>query len=220
MDINALQYGNPTIDQVQNYLNISNYLDILLAEFTSDQYAFPTNDSNATRAELNDLKNKSVTAQTDAKLMERYQGYDQSLISLYNQSTFDDPEETKKYQETVISIFKDVMPLIFKVKTHFQRPRPYQLASTYKLTFFPFYSYCADSPAYPSLYACLGRVLCGVLINHYPSPSSVKYFNDIGIDIGLSRLYMGLNYQSSIDAGVRMGDRILKNVEFQKKYKL
>lgn len=218
MDISALQYGNPTIDQLQNYLNATTYLDVLLPEFTSDQYAFPGNETSTTKAELNDLKGKASIAQTDQELIKRYKAYDRSLTNVYNQVTFDAEEDTKQYQQTIVNVLSDVLPLIFKVKIHFQRPRPYQLAGALKLKLFPFYSYSADSPAYPSLHACVGKVLAGVLITHYPT--EVKYFTDLGNDMGFSRLYMGLNYQSSMDGAIRMGDRILKNREFQTKYKL
>lgn len=218
MDISALQYGNPTIDQLQDYLNATTYLDVLLPEFISDQYAFPGNETSTTKAELNDLRAKARTSQEDPELMKRYKAYDRSLVNVYNQVTFDAEEDTKQYQQTIVNVLSDVLPVIFKVKRHFQRPRPYQLAHAFKLTLFPFYSYSADSPAYPSLHACVGRVLAGVLIRYYPD--EIKYFTELGHDMGVSRLYMGVNYQSSMDGAIRMGDRILKNREFQTKYKL
>lgn len=217
MTITELEYGNPSIDLLQ-YLNEHSYLDILFTELTDTKYTFPGNDTGNTRTELNDLVKKCAISQTDEETLKRFESYDRSLPGFYNSVTFDKAEEIEQYRATVLSVFQDTLPLIFKLKVHYQRPRPFQLANYHKLKLFPFHSYSADSPSYPSLHACMGKVLAGVLGNQYPTAS--KYFNDVGQDAGISRMYLGLNFQSSRDMGIITAEKILSNKEFQVKYKI
>jgi hypothetical protein len=218
MDINEIEYGNP-INDILHYLNTESYLDALFQQLAVSAFSFPENDSNNTRSELNDLVQKVLILQTgeDTKILERYFRYDQSLINFYNAVRFDSKEEAEEYQKILIGVFNDVLPLIFKLKFHYQRPRPFQLANYHKLKLFPFHSYSADSPAYPSLHACMAHVLAVVMANRYPT--AAKYFRDVANDISISRQYLGVNYKSSMDAGILVAGKVLDNDEFVSKYK-
>lgn len=218
MNLNELLYGNPSID-VLPYVNARSFLDVLFAELSdSNHFTFPMNDSSVTRNELNDLVQKSATCQTEADILQRYQRYDRSLLEVYTDVAFDNPADNEDYRKLLLSVFEDLLPLIFKLKINYQRPRPCQLAIYYKLKLFPFYSYSADSPSYPSLHACVARVLAGVLSTKYISAAS--YFNELGKDVAASRLYLGVNFHSSVEMGKLIGDKVLQNADFIKKYKL
>lgn len=215
MDLNLLQYGNPCNDLLQ-YINGHSYLDILYKDFTD--HHFPANDSNYVRQELNDIITKMTYLQSNEQVLQRYKTYDWSLPTYYKKVTFDSPEEIQTYHNNLNNIFNDVLPLIFKLKQNFQRPRPYQLAHYLKIKLFPYPNNSADSPSYPCLHSCVGRVLAGVFPNHYPD--AAKWFNETGADVGYSRVYMGYNFQSSVDAGIQVAEKILLNKEFQIKYGL
>lgn len=218
-NLTELQYGNPSIEILQ-FINSPSYLDILLTDFTEEKkFSFPDNDSSITKSELTDIVSKLNILRGDTPALTRYQQrYDFSVIQHYTDVRFDTSEETDAYNKTLDSVFSDILPLIFKLKHHYQRPRPYQLAHYYHLKLFPFHSNTADTPSYPCAHSCIGYVMAGVLGTHYPS--AIKYFTDTASDLGASRVYMGLNFQSSVDMGKMVADKILINEEFVKKYKL
>lgn len=215
MNLNELQYGNPSVDILQ-YINGTSCLDALFAECS--QLKFPPNDANIVKQELNEMITKTMQLHGDQQVLKRYQAYDRSLAGCYLKVTFEKQEDTTAYHDTLLSVFEDVLPLIFKLKQHFQRPRPFQLAHYFKIKLFPYHTASGDCPSYPCLHSCIGRVLAGVLSNHYPDAS--KWFNETGMDAGYSRVFMGLNFQSSVDAGIRVAEKILINREFQVKYSL
>jgi hypothetical protein len=74
----------------------------------------------------------------------------------------------------------------------------------------------ADTPAYPSGHAFQAKVISEVLGNKYPKHyHSLKQLSD---DICMSRLYLGVHYQSDIDMGIYAADSVLGNKEFKVKY--
>jgi hypothetical protein len=105
-----------------------------------------------------------------------------------------------------------------KLKFYFQRVRPYQLAYYYKLKLLPFVSYSASSPAYPSGHALQSEIFAKVVGDKYPS--LFKIVNAFAKDIQMSRLFMGLHYQSDIDFSLAIADKIYENKEFKLKYQL
>jgi hypothetical protein len=118
----------------------------------------------------------------------------------------------------VDSIIEDTLPLLIKLKYYHQRPRPFQLADYYKLKLFPYKSFSADSPSFPSGHSFQGKILTEVVGNHYPETYS--YMKKLFDDISYSRLYLGLHYQSDIDVGIFCAEKVLELKEFKSKYKL
>jgi hypothetical protein len=124
-------------------------------------------------------------------------------------------EESLKWLE---SIHDDVKPLILKLKYFFQRPRPYQLAYYYKLKLMPYTTLGADSPSFPSGHAIYSKVYSEVLGNHYPELYDALH--NIHEQVCESRLMLGVHYQSDIDVGIYVGERICQFKEFMIKYQL
>ena len=130
MDLDAIGYGNPTIENLKG-INTESYLDSLFADLT--QFTFPKNSSEATREELNQLVRNVQATATDEDARNLYSAFDVYLDEYYINflSKFKiPPEESGKVLQ---SLHDDVKPLILKLKYFFQRPRPYQLAYYYKL---------------------------------------------------------------------------------------
>lgn len=216
MTLNDIQYGNPAQD-VLEFLNGQSFLNGLYAELS--QFAFPANDSNNTREELNLLVELTNTLQRNKDLAYHYFDYDDNLYTWFrDRELFEDEKKAEEYRNTVTSIFQDCLPLIYMLKSHHNRPRPFQLAGYHKLRLFPYHSFSVNTASFPSLYACISSVLCDVLGNHYPG--DYKLYMELKKDIASSRLYMGLNYQSDVDAGIIVAGKILANKEFKVKYKL
>ncbi len=82
----------------------------------------------------------------------------------------------------------------------------------------PFTSFSYDTPSFPSGYAVMSKVFSEVLGNTYP-----EIYNElqrIHEDICESRLALGIHYQSDIDVGIFVGEKICENKEFMIKYQI
>lgn len=216
MNINDLQYGNPSRD-IADLVQIPTFLDTVFTE--ASQLDFPANDSQVTKEELNALVNDMLEVIDNEPMLKRYRVYDYSLYGYLCEFSFkEDHQATFKYKETITSIFNDVRPLVAKLKMHHQRPRPFQLAGAHKLKFFPYPTFSAHSPSFPSMHVCLGAVIFGVCGNLYPN--LYPYFKNLSNDIMHSRRMLGVAFQSDLDAGLYVSEKILENKEFIIKYKL
>lgn len=215
IELDEISFGNPNQEQLE-YIKKVNYLDILFEELST--YTFPKNSSEATKEELNNIVDSIKALEGKTEYIKRYKTYDAHLKRYFIEGLLKGEEDEKEVKELVNSVMEDIKPLLIKLKYHFQRPRPNQLAQYYKLKLFPYQSISADSPSFPSGHAYQGRILTEVLGNRYPKTYSFmqKVFNDISY----SRIYMGLHYQSDIDVAIFCADRVLANKEFRQKYKL
>lgn len=214
-DVNLLQYGNPNREALP-YLNTSPYLSQLFGELS--KWKFTANGSNDTKEELNRTKKYCDALEEDLHMQKLYISYDKHLQKHYInflQTYGIPPEETNKL---LASITTDVMPLIMQLKMYFQRPRPFQLAKYHKLKLFPFKVLNADTPSYPSAYGLLSLIYSTVIGNQ--NPRLYNQLIEMSNSIGMSRLYLGLNYESDIDFSHVIASRILENKEFVLKYKL
>lgn len=210
-----LYFGQPSQDELR-YINTKNYLDPLFE--TLSQIIPPDNESEVVKKELTDLLAFSNSLSQDEAMKKKYMVYDAGLLE-YIESVI--KNQSLNYNETISvlnDLNEDITPLLLKLKYHFLRVRPKQLSFYYSLKLFPVQSRSADSPAYPSIFAFQAKIICHVLGNIYP-----KYhaqFMDLYFDISLSRISMGLNYQSDIDMAIYAADLVLGNNDFKKKYKL
>jgi len=218
MNLDLLTYGNPTQDQLP-YLFKESYLDSVLDELS--QSHFPRNSSQATKEELNQIVDylKLMDDETiKSQYLNRYIGFDRNLKKFFKDGLIKAGDEEEKVSRLIDGVVEDIKPLIMKLKYHYQRPRPYQLAEYYKLKLFPYKSISADSPSFPSGHAFEGRILTEVVGNLYPSTYS--FMQNIFQDICYSRVYLGLHYQSDVDYGIQCADKVLQNSDFKKKYAL
>jgi hypothetical protein len=215
MNLDLLGYGNPNQNHL-SWINSESYLDSLFAELT--QFTFPNNSSDATKEELNLLMAKVKETKVDEQLLIQYQAFDVYLDDYYVDflSKLNVPQE--KVSETLDEINKDIKPLIVKLKYFFQRPRPYQLAYYYKLKLMPFLTLGSDSPSFPSGHAIQSKVYSEVLGNMYPKTYTA--LEQLADDVCQSRIGLGVHYQSDIDVGIYVADRICETKEFMIKYQL
>lgn len=214
MNLNELTYGNPTKDQLA-FIQGSCMVDSLFEEFKNS--VVPKNDSELVKDELNEIVDKlSIISEPDNKdFLKRYLSYDRHLIqaisAIFRQKGID-------VEELTTEIVKDIQNLIFRLKFHFQRPRPYQVAQYYKLKLFPYKSHSAHTPSYPSGHTVEATVILNVIGNKYPT--EYQYCKELIEDIAYSRVYLGLHYPSDNDGGKEIAKAILKHPEFTKKYEI
>lgn len=215
MNLDLIGYGNPNQNHL-SWINKESYLDSLFAELT--QFTFPKNSSEATKEELNFLVEKIKETKVNEEKLNLYQTFDIYLEEYYSDflSNFKVPEDSVK--KIIEDINNDIKPLIVKLKYFFQRPRPYQLAYYYKLKLMPFRTLGSDSPSFPSGHAIQSKVISEVLGNKYPEIYTA--LEKIADDVCESRLGLGVHYQSDIDVGIYIAERICETKEFMIKYQL
>lgn len=212
------QYGNPTAEMMQ-WITKSSFLDNLFTVFSQEK--FPPSESELVKEELlqvcklmDELKKPESQGS-----FERYRLYDRSLKQYVSGFTFkNDPQAEEIYKELVAQVFDDVSPLVYKLKMHHQRPRPFQLASMHAVPLYPHASFSAQSPAFPCLHSTVSLVLSFVIGNRITS--TYKYFKDMANDVYHSRLYLGLCLPSDANAGRRLAEKIVTEPEFLIKYSL
>jgi hypothetical protein len=209
-----IAYGNPSLEQI-SLMSKQTMLDGLFDELS--KIFPPANSSEITQKELNDLVVYTSQLANDEEL-KRYFWYDGSLLA-YLESIFTDVDfDVKEALQTAQNVLDDINPLIMRLKYFFNRARPNQLAYYYKLKLFPFDSISSNSPSYPSAHAYQAKVVAEVLGNKYPR--YYQSFKSLSDDIALSRMSMGLHYQSDIDMGIYAAEEVLNVKEFKKKYRL
>jgi hypothetical protein len=212
--LDSIVYGNPTMEQLP-FLEASSFLD---KHFESlSKFSPPLNSSKATREELNLLVDYTKTLTGKEEILARYRSYDYDLERVFANICikYNLPEEVINL---IDQLFDDINPLLIKLKLHFQRARPYQLAYAYKLKMFPFNSCSANTPSYPSGHALQSKIICYVLGNHLPE--HFAYFESLANDICYSRQYLGLHYPSDVDFAILCYETIVKDKDFKVKYKI
>jgi hypothetical protein len=212
MELNQVTFGNPT-QKVLILLNEKGLVDDLFESLKNE--IMPTNDSELTKEELNEIVEGISLLENPENdyFLKRYKSYDRSLVqtitSIFKQRGVD-------VEKVCTEIQKDINPLIAKLKVHYNRPRPYQLANYYKLKLFPYESFSANSPSFPSGHTTQAYVMLNVIGSMYPI--QYKYCKNIIDDIAESRKNLGLHYQSDNDFSYLIGEKILKNNKFAEKY--
>jgi hypothetical protein len=212
MELNQVTYGNPK-QSVKLLLSKKGLVDSLFEELKNTD--MPLNDSELTKEELNEVAEGILLLEDKENdyFLKRYKSYDRSLIqsltTIFKQRGID-------IEEVCMQIQDDINPLIAKLKVHFNRPRPYQLANYYKLKLFPFDSFSANTASYPSGHTIQACVMLNVIGSMHPV--QYKYCKNIIDDVAESRINLGLHYPSDNDFALEVAEKILKHKEFSKKY--
>ncbi len=117
-------------------------------------------------------------------------------------------------EEELKDITKDTSPIILKLKYHYNRPRPQQLANAKGLKFHQEPLDSAKTPAYPSGHATQGRLVAKILSDKYPKHESE--INKLGNEIGTGRLVAKVHYPSDDLFGKELGDALYKFIKDKK----
>lgn len=214
MSIN-LVFGNPSRESLKT-LREENYLDSLLTELKN--YPPPSYDSPEQEQELAQLVTLTDSLYADTPAEERYRYYDNDFEK-YIVTILQNAGVSKTEVEQIIQeVRADINPLLMKLKYHYQRIRPYQLAIYFNSPLYPYLSSSSNTPSYPSGHAYQAKIYCEVLGNKYPQ--YYQSLNQLAEDISVSRLYLGLHYHSDIEFGRYCADLVINHPDFKSKYKL
>jgi hypothetical protein len=213
MEFNNITYGTPTAQDL-NLIQSDGLLDDLFEKLKTS-LSFPENDSELVKDELNEIEDclATMSQPENQNYLKRYQSYDRNLIqaltSIFKQRNID-------VEELCNDIVKDTQGLITKLKYYYQRPRPRQIAQYYKLKLFPYKSFSANTPSYPSGHCVQSVVILNVIGNK--NPTQYPFCKELIEDIAYSRVYLGHHYPSDNEGAKQVGNAILKHPEFTKKY--
>jgi acid phosphatase (class A) len=212
MNLNQVTYGNPTKEH-KHFLEEDSLVDDLFLKLKED--FFPTNDSELVKDELNEIVDyiNTISDEENKSFLTRYKAYDRSLIQVIT-TTF--KQKGIDVETLCEDIIVDIRNLLYKLKYFYQRPRPYQLAQYYKLKLFPYNSFSASTPSYPSGHTLEASVILNVIANKYPN--EYQFCNEMINDVAYSRLYLGLHYPTDNDFAKEVAKEILKHPKFTKKY--
>lgn len=213
MEFNDLTYGNPTVQDL-TYIQGECLMDGLF-ETLKTTLAYPNNDSELVKDELEEIMDclATMSQPENQNYLKRYQSYDRNLIqaltTIFKQRGID-------AEELIKDIVKDVQGLIYKLKFYYQRPRPRQIAQYYKLKLFPYKSFSAHTPSFPSGHCLQAMVILNVIGNKYPT--EYPFCKELIEDITYSRVYLGHHFPSDNEGSREIARQILKHPEFTKKY--
>ena len=212
MNLNQVTYGNPTKEH-KIFIEQKGFMDDLFVQFDED--SFPLNDSELVKDELNEIVDliNSLSDEENKSFLARYKSYDRSLsqtiITTFKQKGID-------VESLCQEIIDDTKYLIFKLKYFYQRPRPYQLAQYYKLKLFPYNSFSAHTPSYPSGHTLQAYVILNVIADKHPN--QYQFCREMIEDVAYSRLYLGVHFPSDNEFAIEIAKKILQHPNFTKKY--
>ena len=116
--------------------------------------------------------------------------------------------DTKYYKK----ILKESRKPILKLKYHYNRPRPYQLAEFYQIEDFKRHELdSAKTPSYPSGHSIQGYMMGSILGSKYPS--HYQNFMNLGAFVSESRLMARAHFPSDVEFGEKIGIMIFNSIK-------
>lgn len=217
--LNFIKYGNVNLRQLQIMQKscLADEVIPIIDNTLSTNLTFPQNDSDTTVEELNLVKNAidDISSEENIDNLNRYKRYDKNLLQAINSFFY---VKGITVDELTKNINEDITPTIIKLKQKYQRPRPYQLGLYYKLKLFPYFSYSAHSPSYPSGHTLQAYVILNIIGNKYPK--TYDFCQKMIDDVAQSRISLGHHYPSDNDASYIIGREILKLDSITTKYEI
>ena len=113
--------------------------------------------------------------------------------------------------EEVSTLLHDSRPILYKLKYHYNRPRPVQVASALGLKFHEQPLATSKTPSYPSGHSAQGILIGKYLATVYPKHSTeiMKLANDISN----SRLIAKVHFPSDSKFGLQIGIALFKHLQ-------
>tara|TARA_Y100000592_G_scaffold70650_1_gene109890 strand:+ start:1613 stop:2863 length:1251 start_codon:yes stop_codon:yes gene_type:complete len=111
----------------------------------------------------------------------------------------------------ITEVTKAVRSIVLKLKYHYNRPRPKQIAESYRLRFHEEPLESAQTPAYPSGHATQGTLISLILSEIYPE-HSMELMN-LGADVANSRMVAKVHYASDTSFGVNLAKSLFEHLK-------
>ena len=208
--INELTYGNPNAAQ-----------DILVREegafdYIANHYMekpYPNNDGQYAFKELGSIREEMKKLQHD-KVVELSVKFDEDLSGMLIETA--DKCGVSNPSKFIQELYKDINPIIMKLKYFYNRVRPYQLANILSYPLNPMPTVSSQSPSNPSGHTVQSRIFAEILSFRYPDQQDMLMkFAD---KCSKSRIIMGVHFPSDEIFGKQLSDGIILDESFKAKY--
>ena len=180
---------------------ISKINDGLLKDFNYSKYKVKNPPKNTSMIVYNELQYLQDLPE-DAEFVEEHDNIEKIFEKVCKENDVEYPKEL------VISLLKSAAGIIFDLKYHHNRPRPFQLASHYNMKLGENILESMNSPSYPSGHSVQGIMIAKVL----QTKLSIKTdaFLAAGKRISYSRNIGRAHYPSDSRLGEDIGDAMFK----------
>lgn len=204
-----LRYGNLT-KELQAKMQVENIFTKYVGDFSFDEYP--------NYADSADEVVKIIQVQQNAEQSKNWEAskqfcllWDEDFINAFEVSLkrLNIPYD-QEYLDYIYQISEDIGALIIQLKSHYQRPRPFQLALYTNQSLYPYNSISAQSPSYPSGHTTQAFFILSVIASHYEEKKDELM--KLAKQIADSRVVLGLHYPSDNKFGFEIVSQlILKN---------
>ena len=177
------------------------------------QKPYPNNDGEYAKKELEKIREEMKKLQHD-KVVELSIKFDDDLSSMLVEMAQNCG--VSNAEGFVKGLYKDINPIIMKLKYYYNRIRPYQLANILSYPLNPMPTVSGQSPSYPSGHTVQSKVFADVLSFRYPDQQDVlTKFSD---KCAKSRCILGVHFPSDEIFGLQLAQGIINDENFKKKY--
>ena len=210
-----LRYGNLT-KELQAKMQVENIFTKYIGEFSFDEYPNYADSAEEVMKILQTQQNAEKNAKWKAI---------QEFCVLWDEDIFNAFELTLKrlnipydqeYLDYIYEMSEDIGALIIQLKSHYQRPRPFQLALYTNQNLHPYDSVSAQSPSYPSGHATQAFFILSVIAFHYEEKKDELM--KLAKQIADSRVILGLHYPSDNSFGFQIVSELLLKENIKEKY--
>ena len=206
IQITDLVYGSPNIPQLDKMKKMGKALSALERDPIAKQKLFnkpyPSNISPEVRRELEELRKRTTTisaADLEFATQAEKDHYGIWIKFLYNIGI----SISKSFLDKITD---ETDGLLYALKYHYNRPRPFQLGYYHGIHVNPTIYTNANSPAFPSGHATEARLFALILSEKYPF--AADKIMGMGNKIAESRLNAGVHYSSDTEFGFEVAQWI------------
>ena len=167
----------------------------------------PKNSSQSTRSDLEEIEKETRDVSKE----------EFDLIMLVDKEPSDlfqpylKKHNLKYPKELIDKVLDNVYPVWLKLKYHYKRPRPFQLAPHLGYVISVIQTKTHQTPSYPSGHSIEGSIIAEVLSTLYPEHEST--FKDFARSVGRARLLQGVHYQTDNEASYIVAEKCWENIK-------
>jgi len=204
-EINEIKYeGQPREKEVEE---MKKDTPLITIDWTNLLPPPPENTSDSTRLDLAEIQR--VTRNLSKEEFDLVMMADKEPSDLFMPYL---KRNSLSYPKELIDLVLDnIYPVWLKVKYHYRRPRPFQLAPHLGFIISVIQTKTHQTPAYPSGHQTEAATIAEVLSSVYPEHKAKFY--EIGAMVGRARVLQGVHYQSDNDAAMIMTRLLWANIK-------
>lgn len=212
IQITDLVYGSPNIPQLDKMKKEGKALNALRSDSAAKEKFFnkqyPSNISPDVRRELEELRRRTTTisaADLEFANQAEKDHYGLWIKVLHNNGI----SVSKSFLDNITD---QTDGLLYTLKYHYNRPRPFQLGHYHGIQVNPTIYTSGNSPAFPSGHAMEARLFALILSKKY-SFAADKIMS-FGNKIAESRINAGIHYRSDMEFGFEVAEWIFSTKSY------